>query len=589
MMKFVFSSTLSKVNLTYMDNKNRGPEGGGSSVFGKYRYWRPKQEKELNVWKNFCNKFKYIYNAKKKWNEITYETNVDKNLSIIQGSAIELTDIIEENTIDYIYTDPPYGGNIAYLDLSTMWNAWLGFQVSDKIRKDEIIEGGDLSKGQEEYETLLHKSFEQMGKVLKKNSWLSCVFAHKKLEFWNVILDSCEDNGMEFRGSVYQPTNNTSLHYKKNPANVLCSQRIASFRKTFIKSKRQQPDNLQTYILNEMERACLEDQGASIDTIYQRVLDSLLYNKTIGEAKKKGYLKLHKYLDDDSLFEYNPDTDLYYVKQRNEDHIRHEKEYFKHKDQMRIYLNDLLSSHGALTRDEIQKEIFDIFKEEKRFPVDKNLDVILSEIARKNLKSKKWQLIKDLGMQETLGLENVLSSKLIKVKPDGHSHSEIIFRLVMIGNYLKYSSWIGKREQSIDSFQGQKFSNLSISKFPLKDIANQEKIQQIDVIWFDNNCIPRYAFEVEESTSILSGLERFKHLLDEKHDISKNLFIVCPKSRRKKLADVFKTSTYIGHPLYMENKVKFIFKEDLKYFYDKNVNSDFKEIDLKSIYNDVKQ
>ena len=302
MMKFVFSSTISKVNLTYMPSEKGGKTvgGGGPSITGKYRYWRPKETRELPVWENFEARFRMILKGKKKWKEIINGYDILSNLNIIKGSSLELTDIIEENTIDYIYTDPPYGGNIAYLDLSTMWNAWLDFPISEEMRKDEIIEGGDLSKTQNEYEILLTKSFEQMGKALKKNGWLSCVFAHKKLEFWNVILDSCENNGMEFRGSVYQPTNNTSIHYKTNPANVLCSQRIASFRKTFTKSIRNKPDNLQTFILNEMERACLEDQGASIDTIYQRVLDNLLYNKTIGEAKKKGYLKHHKFLDDDS-------------------------------------------------------------------------------------------------------------------------------------------------------------------------------------------------------------------------------------------------------------------------------------------------
>ena len=77
---------------------------------------------------------------------------------------------------------------------------------------------------------------------------MSLVFAHKKLEFWNVIIDSSEKNGLEFKGSTFQPTNNSSIHYKKNPSNVLCSQRIVNFQKTFKQSKIEKSDNLAFYI-----------------------------------------------------------------------------------------------------------------------------------------------------------------------------------------------------------------------------------------------------------------------------------------------------------------------------------------------------
>ena len=235
--KLVFSSTIARVNLTYnlSTTRQKGDKiklgDGGSSLFAQYRYWRPSKLVELKVWDRFSDRFRRILKAKEQWNKMTEGIPIEENFKIINGSVLELDKYIEENQIDYIYTDPPYGGNIAYLDLSTMWNAWLGFEVNNETRQQEIIEGGDLDKTQKDYERLFAFSFEQMARVLKKDGWLSLVFAHKKLEFWNLIIDSCEENGLEFKGSVFQPTNNSSVHYKKNPAKVLCSQRIASFKK----------------------------------------------------------------------------------------------------------------------------------------------------------------------------------------------------------------------------------------------------------------------------------------------------------------------------------------------------------------------
>jgi hypothetical protein len=433
---------------------------------------------------------------------------------------------------------------------------------------------------------LFAKSFVEMGKVLKKDSWLSCVFAHKKLEFWNTIVESCEENGMEFKGSTYQPTNNSSMHYKKNPANVLCSQRVANFKKTFHKSIRPQPDDLQKFIFNEIDRAILETHGASIDIIYQRVLDRLLQTKSMSEAKKKGYLALDKFLDDEEHFIFEPDTQLYFLKNKTEKHKELEKAYLAHLDELRVYLKELFAKQKALTIDEIHKELFDIFSEDKKFPIEKDLPLLLSEIANKSPKTGKW-IAKD-GEIIAISFDNIVANKLVKIQSDGFSHSEIIFRLVKIGEYLGFKTWIGKREQTADNFQGLSFSEISLTVFPLQANEQQKiKIEQIDVIWIDKLGFPRYAFEVEESTSIVSGFERFMNLLEIQPDIAKKLYIVCPKSREKKLNDVFKNSTYIGHPIYLENKVGYVFKENLVKFYDQHIDKPFTEQDLKVLYASV--
>jgi DNA modification methylase len=589
MLKYVFSSTLAKVNLTYMPSEREGKTvgGGGPSIFGKYRYWRPKVPRELLVWPNFEARFRMILKGKKTWNNITKDIRVDNNLTIIQGSALELSKHIAQNSIDYIYTDPPYGGNIAYLDLSTMWNAWLGFKVTEKMKRAEIIEGGDLNKTQDEYTSLFAKSFEEMGRVLKKGKWLSCVFAHKKLEYWNTIIDSCEENGLQFKGSVYQPTNNTSIHWKTNPANVLCSQRIANFQKTFQKTKLKKPDDLRRFIYNEIERACRENQGASLDDIYQRVLDQLLHTNSLGEAKRRGYLKLDNVLQDESLFYFDANSGLYYVKENVKSQDSSEIDYYRKVDELKVCLKELFLKNKSMTLDKIHKELFEIFADDKKFPIiSKDLEELLPLIARKNPKSGNWQLIKDLGEQEEFALGKVLTDKLVRIKSDGHSHSEIIFRLVLIGAYLGFSSWIGKREQSIGSYAGRKFKDISLSDLPIKVMTPIQKanIEQIDVIWFDRLNFPRYAFEVEESTTMLSALERFASALEIQHDIAKKLVIVAPKSRKRKLEKTLRDSTYIGHPQYMENKVKFILKENLAKFYDDHIDKDFKEIDFKSIF-----
>ena len=596
-MKYIFSATVSRVNITFhdsykeMEDKSLKKINGGSvSILSHYRYWTPKRIVALPVWKSFLNRFKLILRAKEKWNEITNKIDVNSNYKIINCSVLDIAKHVKPNTIDYIYTDPPYGGNIAYLDLSTMWNAWLGFKVTKENKQDEIIEGGDLDKSQENYEDLFSQSFKVMGSVLKKDGWMSLVFAHKKLEFWNTIIDSSESNGLEFKGSTFQPTNNSSIHFKKNPSNVLCSQRIANFKKTFQFSKIEKTDDVKNYILNEIERSCLETRGASIDRIYQRVLDKLLDNKMIYEAKKKGYLNLDKFLLDTNLFVFEPDTGLYYVKDSNKPN-EYERDYFKHKDEIKLYLQSMLKTKRSMTIDQIHKELFELYSEEKKFPIaEKDVNEILKDIAHNHKKTGKWVL--NNAEQIGFGFEEVVKGKLIRIDSKDLSHSEVIYRLHIIGNYLGFKSFIGKKEQATEEFNGIKFSTLSDSSISMKefdrmDKAESSKIMQIDLIWLDKFNNPRYAFEVEESTSIISAFDRFTNLLKADHSISRNLFIVLPRKREKTFNDRLKTSQYIGHPIYLEQKMKYIYKEDLKKFYDEHVEKSFDELDLKKIFVDI--
>lgn len=588
MFRYVFSATMAKVNLTYMPSEKDGKQigGGGAAIFGTYRYWKPPVIRELDVWENFATRFNYIYKGKQQWHKLTEGIDVNQNLTVIQVSAEQLSRRVASDSIDYIYTDPPYGGNIAYLDLSTMWNAWLGFETPPELKQAEIIEGGDLEKTQQDYETRFTRSLAEMSAVLKKDGWLSVVFAHKKLEFWNMIVDACETNGMELKGSVYQPTNNSSVHYKKNPANVLCSQRIATFRKTFQASRREQPDDLKAFILNEINQACLEERGAAIDVIYQRVLDQLLRNNTIHEAKKKGYLKLQPLLDDPLLFAFDPATELYHSKHEPEHTDNYEQQYFTNLNELTVYVKSLLQQKNALSLDEIQRELFEIYAEEHKFPVDRlsrDLADILREIASKNTRTGKWAL--RVGEQTALNFNIINATRLVKVTAKGSTHAAMIFRLVKIGQYLGYRSWIGKREQQSDSFQGEPFSLLSLKEFPLANLLpeQRDRIQQIDVIWFDQLALPRYAFEIEESTPITTGFERFAKLLDVRAELAKHLFIVAPKSRQRKIQSVFRHSIYIGHPLYFENKIGLIYREALIEFYDVHLNQSFDERALQAI------
>jgi hypothetical protein len=96
--------------------------------------------------------------------------------------------------------------------------------------------------------------------------------------------------------------------------------------------------------------------------------------------------------------------------------------------------------------------------------------------------------------------------------------------------------------------------------------VQQKRIEQIDMIWAQADGTPVWAFEVEEHTPILSALERFVALLSAAPELGKSrqLTIVAPKARRRKLQQELTSSSYIGHPQYLENKITYMFYDDLE-------------------------
>ena len=223
----MFSGIIGRANNTWYCVG--GEFGGGESVFRYFRYRIAPKKSELNIIKYFEMRYKRICDGKR---EISYfiNENTRDNINIRKGTATNLK-FLPKESVDYIYTDPPYGKKIPYLDLSAMWNAWLDLEVTEEDYRQEAIEGGEHKKSKKEYNTLISQSIKEMYRVLKFDRWLSFVFAHKDPEFWHLIIETAESCGFEYIGAVAQKNGQTSFKKRQNPFTVLSGQLIINFRK----------------------------------------------------------------------------------------------------------------------------------------------------------------------------------------------------------------------------------------------------------------------------------------------------------------------------------------------------------------------
>ena len=225
----MFSGLLNKTNLTYHASEGRSEGRGDSGIFRYYRYRIAHDSPYLDPAIVFCSRLKKLLQAKEELRPFIDRVDINK-FQVIRGSATSLESIKAES-IDYIYTDPPYGAKIAYLDLSTMWNAWLDFEVIADDFSKEAIEGGEQRKSKGQYSLLLAESIQEMYRVLKFDRWMSFVFAHKDPAYWHLIVGAAEAAGFEYAGVTRQNNGQTSFKKRQHPFTVLSGQLIINFKK----------------------------------------------------------------------------------------------------------------------------------------------------------------------------------------------------------------------------------------------------------------------------------------------------------------------------------------------------------------------
>lgn len=307
-----FSSALTKTNRTYHNSAARTENAGDSAAFRYYRYRIAQTEVELDLFKTFTTKFKKIVAAKK---EIAPKINIEtiQNAQIVKDTATNLS-FVRNESVDYIYTDPPYGKKIPYLDLSVMWNAWLDLPVTPNDREQEAIEGGGLKKSKAQYNELIAQSITEMYRVLKFDRWMSFVFAHKDPEFWHLIIDTAETCGFEYAGAVAQKNGQSSFKKRQHPFTVLSGQLIINFRKVrrprYI-MKASLGMDISEVVMQTIEGLIAKSDGATLEQINDEVIIKGLELGFL-DLLKKQYSDLTPLLTE--TFNYDEKTEKFTIK-----------------------------------------------------------------------------------------------------------------------------------------------------------------------------------------------------------------------------------------------------------------------------------
>jgi adenine-specific DNA methylase len=94
---------------------------------------------EHKVWSTFELRYKAVCNTKEETNRLIGHRYTDSHFVLADVPASRIHEVTGEGMVDYCLTDPPYSDAIRFLDLSTLWAAWLDLPITEQDRRTELL------------------------------------------------------------------------------------------------------------------------------------------------------------------------------------------------------------------------------------------------------------------------------------------------------------------------------------------------------------------------------------------------------------------------------------------------------------------
>jgi DNA modification methylase len=99
---------------------------------------------------------------------------------------------LADNSVDYVFTDPPFGENIYYSDLNILVESWHGVRTAPAL---EAIVDRVKEKTLLDYQRMMSECFSNYYRVLKPGRWMTVEFHNSRNSVWNAIQEALQHAG----------------------------------------------------------------------------------------------------------------------------------------------------------------------------------------------------------------------------------------------------------------------------------------------------------------------------------------------------------------------------------------------------------
>jgi len=529
LLMYAFVHTLHLVSKMVVPRAEKGNRDFSGS-WGRADYMirnRSMEQNPLVIFKRSCFDRQGVENAltdaaaqmkkKVKLNCLTTSNRTKSGADVNYGTVdiADLCDYVKDDSVDFILTDPPYGGLVQYMDLSMVWLTWLQkFDV--RFRPDS---SGEITfkRGivdRMTYKKRLLNAFKTAYRVLKPEHFLVVTFHNQDIREWNDFVCAIREAGFVFEKMTHQYNRRSGESNVANPYGTTGSDYYIRCKKTSSGPAAGGKDELALFVVNKT-RSILTERGEP--TPFEFLLNGLL-----PDMLQAGYLQpdepaveLRKILNDETggekMFSVtsnpkNQGGDVFW--------FNHPEQYINHAsmsltDRVDTTIRALLRRKVSVKYDDVVAEIFKEFPNGQT-PDPRGLIKVVSRYAVRS--SGKWKLRPE-------------------VERDCTEHTHVIATLCKLAKKSGVASHVGNREKSESVSDRVRLSDMSelknlecLSKY---DRLKLSRIEMIDMVWVERKSDEVTAvFEVENSTDFIGAIGRASNIPE-----SVPKFMIIPKRR----------------------------------------------------------
>ena len=270
---FCFTSMLSNVSRMIPGDKEKATYKSGWVIS---KFWTPKIHTERNIFMCMNLRYKAILKGKKELSDL------DDSLAQLKTCDSSHLYFVENDSVDYIFTDPPYGESIAYLALSHFWNSWLPNEVN---YDNEIIIDPYRKKGYSDYAQRTKAAYREFYRVLKDEHYMSFTFHNRDLNVWKAILDACNEAGFVLENIILQEQAVSSGTQGINKKNTLTGDFIYNFKKSTSADKKsiailKKPRD---FIKEKIDDFIRLHNGATPSALYEYLIPIIVQNNAYSD------------------------------------------------------------------------------------------------------------------------------------------------------------------------------------------------------------------------------------------------------------------------------------------------------------------
>ena len=190
-LRFVFTASVNRASRRYQWHPRRPTNVLSSTMYlASLNY-------EFNVFSLFRRKLATITDMYRR----TWEA--PGSCEVHLGSAEQLA-WVADSSVDYVFTDPPFGSNIYYSDSSFLWEAWLGEQTD--VAAETVVNRRltpDLGRTTlDDYEKAMSRAMGEISRVMRPGAWASLQFHNSDDAVWSSIQNAVDSAGLRVEAAV---------------------------------------------------------------------------------------------------------------------------------------------------------------------------------------------------------------------------------------------------------------------------------------------------------------------------------------------------------------------------------------------------